>query len=197
MGSVVNFQFLYCTKLLGEAISSSPQLYELFFPLVQVLLASLSLILTIKQVPFLFHVVAMINKMALRMNKFVPIHAKLLWVFSLPVFQEIRKEKQVNSKLPKLDNVLRISEEEIRASKEAKVAVVNRAAELLEESLIGFRSNIAFPEMWFPIRTALQGVMDAYSRLEEEKKERKNKNEWNVVAILKLGALVKKGDGWG
>mmetsp|Transcript_43200 Transcript_43200/g.69266 ORF Transcript_43200/g.69266 Transcript_43200/m.69266 type:complete len:788 (+) Transcript_43200:210-2573(+) len=169
--SVYSWQYVHCLRLWASVLSAYPgkpvadtnakslsadeqQLRSLIYPLVQITIGTIKLVPTARNFPLRFHCVSILNSLSRASSNYIPVATLLIDVLNC---SELFGSKPIAStaKPPILSACLKLNKQVLKTGPTQNL-VVEQALTLLEAHLDNYRFSIAFPEMSFPVATALR-----------------------------------------
>jgi len=217
---VYNWQYLNCLRLWGLVLATYPgdpradgtsqnlpaelqQLRSLIYPLIQTVMGVAKLAPRAQYFPVRLQCMSILNMLAHASKYYVPVSPLLLDVVNAPMFQE-KQPSAGMAKEPNLKEIISLNKT-VLCTGPAQLALLRRTLELLEEHFRIYRSSIGFPEMVFPIVTALRSyakrckvprgkhlvisTLKTLTAWEETVKEKRSKADFSPSNIEQLHAF--------
>jgi nucleolar complex protein 2 len=159
VANVLSWQYVNCLRLWATVLSAhgrdtSRPLFQLVYPLCQLLLGVVRLQPSPRYFPLRLHAVALLNELAWSTGVFIPTAPLLLDIFRSPLLTH-KPKGAAPANPPLLGLMVKVgaTTSDTRAYQDA---LVSRAFELLADSLRVNYCSVALPELIVPVVTALR-----------------------------------------
>jgi len=157
---IYGWQYINCLRLWGRLITSpisdAKSLKALVYPLVQVIIGSITLLPTPSYFPLRLHGCSLLNEICRHTETYIPVAPLLLEVFSWSGLN--KKPRASTAKAPDLTHRLKCSKS-LLATRSCQDVLLSATVHLLAQHLNLFSRSVAFPELVVPTSLALKGLI--------------------------------------